>query len=87
MNSKITYFQIFAFLSYTITFVSNLASVLFESRYWSGKGDFKVTNEYHDNYKYRAFFNHFCVRYPHAVPFLRNEMPNSLLKTPKTHFL
>ena len=46
IDSKITYFQIFTFLSYTVTFVSNLASVLFESRYWSGKADYKVINEY-----------------------------------------
>ena len=26
----------------------------------------------------------YCVRYPHTVPFLRNKMPYSLLKTPKT---
>ena len=33
----------------------------------------------------RAFLTTYCVRYPHAVSFLRNEMPYSLLKTPKTH--
>ena len=27
----------------------------------------------------------YCVRYPHAVPFLQNEIPFSLLKTLKTH--
>ena len=27
----------------------------------------------------------YCVRHPHAVPFLRNEMPFSLLKHPKIH--
>ena len=54
IDSKITYFQIFAFLSYTVTFVSNLASVLFESRYWLGNGDFKATNDYHDNYKQQS---------------------------------
>ena len=27
----------------------------------------------------------YCVRYPHAVPFLRNEIPFFLLKPPKTH--
>ena len=27
----------------------------------------------------------YCVRYPHAVPFLWNKIPYSLLKTPKTH--
>ena len=27
----------------------------------------------------------YCVRYPHAMPFLWNKMPCSLLKTPKTH--
>ena len=33
----------------------------------------------------RLFLTTYCVRYPHAVPFLRNEMPFSLLKTPKIH--
>ena len=28
------------------------------------------------------FLTTYCVRYPHTVPFLRNEMPFSLLKTP-----
>ena len=27
----------------------------------------------------------YCVRYPHAVPFLRNKMPFSLLKPVKIH--
>ena len=27
----------------------------------------------------------YCVRYPHTVPFLRNEMLFSLIKTPRTH--
>ena len=29
--------------------------------------------------------NSYCVRCPYAVPFLKNEMPFSQLKTPKTH--
>ena len=29
----------------------------------------------------------YCVRYPYAVPFLRNKMPYSVLKTPKTHIV
>ena len=31
------------------------------------------------------FLTTYCVRYPHEVPFLINEMPFSILKTPKTH--
>ena len=27
----------------------------------------------------------YCVRYPHAVPFLRNKVPFFLLKAPKAH--
>ena len=27
----------------------------------------------------------YCERYPHAVPFLWNKIPYSLLKTPKRH--
>ena len=27
----------------------------------------------------------YCMQYPHAVPFLQNEIPFPLLKTPKTH--
>ena len=35
----------------------------------------------------RAFLTTYCMRYPHAVPFLRNEMPFSLLKILKAHRL
>ena len=31
------------------------------------------------------FLSTYCVRYPHAVPFLRNELPYFLRKTPKRH--
>ena len=31
------------------------------------------------------FLTTYCVWYPHTVPFLKNEMPYSLLKTLKTH--
>ena len=31
------------------------------------------------------FLTIYCVRYPHTVPFLRNDMPYFLLKTPKIH--
>ena len=27
----------------------------------------------------------YCMRYPHAMPFLWNKMPYYLLQTPKTH--
>ena len=53
--------------------------------------------EYPDNCKLLPL-NKFCnsmstglisttyyMQYPHAVPFLRNKMPYSLLKSPKTH--
>ena len=31
------------------------------------------------------FLTTYCVGYAHAVPFLRSEIPFSLLKTPETH--
>ena len=35
----------------------------------------------------RAYFSTCCMRYPHVVPFLRNEMPFSLLKPPNLYAL
>ena len=32
------------------------------------------------------FLSTYCVQYPHAVPFLRNKMPFSLIKSPKWDF-
>ena len=34
---------------------------------------------------HRAYLFSYCVRYPHAMPFLWNKMPYFLLKTPKAH--
>ena len=40
-------------------------------------------------YTIKAFFflTTYCVQYLHTMPHLRNEIPYSLLKTPKAHAL
>ena len=49
----------------------------------SGKGGCRM--EEHAAKLRAGLFLTTCVRYPHDVPFLINEMPFSILKTPKTH--
>ena len=39
------------------------------------------------NFLQGFFLNTYCVWYPHVVPFSRNEMPFSLLKTPKINVI